>query len=195
MDNSKYYLIKRKTDQAYPLVDILEYEEEPWELELSSPVPRKPVMADYLSGARDVFTKRIADVMQAMNMEGVCFHSTEVDDTRGTIYDNYVCLETNDNIYKLMDKEQSEYEEDDDIYSFSKLVIDRKKLNKIPLNKRLCMRIYEAPGYHVYHQSVVDAVMALEPTGMYFQDIENYDHRILHLIFFVSLWHTKIKVR
>jgi hypothetical protein len=27
----------------------------------------------------------------------------------------------------------------------------------------------------LYHQSVVDAVMALEPTGMYFQDIEDYE--------------------
>ncbi len=33
------------------------------------------------------------------------------------------------------------------------------------------IRIYEAPGYTLYHQSVVDAVMALEPVGMYFQDI------------------------
>lgn len=34
------------------------------------------------------------------------------------------------------------------------------------------MRIAEVSGYHLYHQSVVDAVMALEPTGMYFKDIE-----------------------
>ncbi len=74
-----------------------------------------------------------------------------------------------------MDAEQSEYVYKHTVYSFSKLVIDRKKLSEIPLNRRLCMRIYEAPGYTLYHQSVVDAVMALEPTGMYCQDIEDYE--------------------
>ena len=74
-----------------------------------------------------------------------------------------------------MDAEQSEYVYKHTVYSFSKPVIDRKKLSEIPLNRRLCMRIYEAPGYTLYHQSVVDAVMALEPTGMYCQDIEDYE--------------------
>ncbi len=29
MDNSKYYFVESKTDQAYPLVDIIEDEEDP----------------------------------------------------------------------------------------------------------------------------------------------------------------------
>jgi len=37
------------------------------------------------------------------------------------------------------------------------------------------MRLREAPGYYLYHQTVVDAIMALNPTGMYFQDIEDYE--------------------
>jgi hypothetical protein len=132
-------------------------------------------MADFLESAKDIFTKRITDVMQAMNMEGVRFFSAEIDDTKGRTYDNYVCVFAEDNTYELMDKEKSEYTYRNDLYRIPKLVIDREKLNEIPLNKRLCMHLAEAPGYCLYHQSVVDAVMALEPTGMYFQDIEDYE--------------------
>ena len=170
MDNSKYYFVKPKSDQAYPLVDILEEDDDLWELELSSPVPRKPVMADFLSGAKDVFDKRIADVMQSMNMEGVQFFPAEIDDTKGNIHDNYVCVIVDDNTYELADKERSVSTSDG-----KKMIIDREKLSEIPLNKRLGMRLREAPGYYLYHQSVVDAIMALEPTGMYFQDIEDYE--------------------
>ncbi len=75
---------------------------------------------------------------------------------------------------------KSIYEVDDDdeneiIYTAQKVVIDREKLNKIQLNKRLGIRLKEAPGYYLYHQSVVDAIMTLEPTGLYFQDIEDYE--------------------
>jgi hypothetical protein len=175
MDNSKYYFAKRKTDQAYPLVDVLEEGNDIWELEFSPPRPRKPVTVDFLDGAVGVFSKRITDVMKSFGMEGVDFHSSRISDTKGTVYDNYVCVETWDNIYELMDKKLSKYHYEHLTYSFSKLVINREELSKIPLNKRLCMRIREAPGYTLYHQSVVDAIMALEPTGMYFQDIENYE--------------------
>lgn len=178
MDNSKYYFVERKGDQAYPIIDIQNLTNVQFGRErilqccIGEPRPRNPVMADFLSSGKDIFTKRIADVMQSMNMEGVRFFPVEIDDTKGTIHDDYVCVYVDDNTYQLMDKELSVYHYEDRIYSFSKLIIDREKLNEIPLNKRLGMRLREYPGMYLYHQSVVDAVMALEPTGMYFKDIE-----------------------
>ena len=180
MDNSKYYFVESKKDDTYPLVNILNLTEVKFgredilEVVVGKPIPRNPVMADFLESAKDIFAKRITDVMQAMNMEGVRFFSTEVDDTKGTTYDNYVCVFAENNRYELLDKEKSEYTYKNRLYRIPKLVIDREKLFEISLNKRLCMHIAEAPGYTLYHQSVVDAVMALEPTGMYFQDIEDY---------------------
>lgn len=183
MDNSKYYFVERKGDQAYPMINIKNIgnvrrgTDNVLECYIS-PVLRKPIMADYLRSAKDVFSKRIADVMQAMNMEGVHFYPTEIDDQKGTIHDNYMCVYVDDNTYRLLDLEKSEYDIDDEIdkdnplYDVYKIVIDRKKLSDIPLNKRLGMRLKEYPGKYLYHQSVVDAIMALEPTGMYFKDIE-----------------------
>ena len=184
MDNEKYYFVERKEDQAYPMISITNMgkvergEDDVLECYID-PVLRKPVMADYLRSAKDVFSKRIADVMQAMNMEGVHFYPTEVDDTKGSVYNDYVCVVVDCNTYKLLDLKKSEYEMDDEIdpdnpmFDVYKVVIDRQRLNEIPLHKRLGMRLREYPGRYLYHQSVVDAVMALEPTGMYFQDIED----------------------
>jgi hypothetical protein len=184
MNNEKYYFVKRKGDQAYPLISITNMgnvqrgEDDILECHID-PVVRKSVMADYLRSTKDIFSKRVADVMQAMNMEGVHFYPTEVDDTKGTVYDGYVCVVVDGNTYKLLDLENSDYDVDDEIdkdnpiCQVRKIVIDREKLNEIPLNKRLGMRLREYPGRYLYHQSVVDAVMALEPTGMYFQDIED----------------------
>ena len=182
MDNSKYYFVKRKGDQAYPIINLLNLGDvECGNSEIlyavigGSTIPRNPVMADFLKSANDIFTQRIADVMQEMDMENVYFYPTHIDDTKGKIHDNYVCIDVADNTYELLDKELSNYFYENLCYSISKLVINRKKLNEIPLNKRLGMRLREAPGYTLYHQSVVDAVMALEPTGMYFKDIEEHE--------------------
>ena len=180
MDNSKYYFVKRKGDQAYPLVDILNLtkvkfgKEDILKVVIGKPVPSKPVMADFLGGGGDFFDKRITDVMKSLNMEGVRFFPVELDNTKGTIYNNYECVSVEDNTYELLDKEHSDFTFSSPLYSYKKLVIDREKLSEIPLNKRLGMRLREAPSYYLYHESVVDAIMELEPTGMYFQDIEEY---------------------
>jgi hypothetical protein len=113
MDNSKYYFAQRKGDQAYPSIQADNEGADLWKCSIASPRPRKPVMADFLdahmAGAVNVFTKRIADVLQAMNMEGVNFHPSTIDDSKGTIYDNYVCVETGGNIYELADKKLLKY--------------------------------------------------------------------------------------
>jgi hypothetical protein len=183
MDNEKYYSVKRKGDGAYPMVKItnLRKVEDGEEVILKTymaPVVSKPVMADYLRSAKEIFSKRVVNAMQAMGMEGVHFYPAEVEGAKGVVHDGYVCVDVEDNTYKLLDLEKSDYRIDDEIdennplYYVKKVVIDREKLCKIPLNERLGMCIDEVAGYHLYHQSVVDAVMALEPTGMYFKDIE-----------------------
>jgi hypothetical protein len=93
---------------------------------------------------------------------------------KGKLYDDYVCIIVDNNTYEALDKEKSIYEYRNRMYHIHKLVLDRNALEKIPLNKRFGMRLKEAPGYYLYHQSVVDAIMALEPTGMYFVDIEDH---------------------
>lgn len=178
MDNFKYYFIRGKRDDTYPLVnvDLMDYRRgltDKAEVALRNPVPRKPVMTDFHFGNKILLRKRIADVMKSFDMEGVEFIPAEID-VKGEIYDDYVCVVVDNNTYETLDKEKSIYEYKNGMCYIQKLVLDINALDKISLNKRLGMRLKEAPGYYLFHQSVVDAIMALkpEPKGMRFKDIE-----------------------
>ena len=181
MSEFKYYIMKRKSDQAYPLLRITgrDYSEGRQirlvYLEFNSPIPRKPVMADFLSGSETIVSKRIADAMQQLNMDGVQFIPTKLTDTKGNVTEDYVCIVVDNNTYEALDKEESDYIKGKYSYDIEKIVLDREMLGEIPLSKRLGFRLKEAPGYSLYHQSVVDVIMALEPTGVYFQNIEDYE--------------------
>ena len=177
----KYYILKRKDDQAYPLLRIADedYNEERKTikvyLELNSP-NRKPVLADFLYAPKDIVSKRIAAAMQELNMEGVQFIPTELALPKREIIEDYICVIVNNNTYQALDKEKAIFtkDKDFDIWSVRKIVLDHKILGDIPLNKRLGFRLKEAPGYYLYHQSVIDVISALNPTGVYFQNIEEY---------------------
>jgi hypothetical protein len=86
--------------------------------------------------------------------------------------EDYICINVEDNTYEAMDKEKSDFEYDCGSYWINKIVLDREILKDIPLNKRLGFRLREKPGYPLYHKSVVEAILALEPTGVYFENIE-----------------------
>jgi hypothetical protein len=170
-----YYLIESKSDETYPLIRIAgrDNRENPtlMHLEFNDPVPRNPVMADYLEGSENFFIARIADVIKKLNIDGVRFIATELTDPKGNVYDNYFCLNVENDI-EAMDKEKSEYVYKYRIYSIRKFVLDREALKKIPLEKRLVFVLEEALSRVVFHKSVVDVIMAENPTGVQFKRIE-----------------------
>jgi hypothetical protein len=185
----KYYMLKSKSDQSYPMLRIVneDYDENGKSLkvylEINTPRPKKPVLADFLYAPKTIVSKRIAGVMQALNMEGVQFISTQLTMPKGEIIEDYICVLVDDNTFVAMDKKKSVYtkyeDEDDDEedidYTVEKVVLDRNLLSKVPLNKRLGFRLREAPGYYLYHQTVIDAIGALNPTGVFYVDIEEYE--------------------
>ena len=173
-NNFDYYLMRRKGDQAYPLLKIVDEESEIMELVFNSPVPANPVLADYLSGPEDFVTKKISEAMQKLGMDGVEFIPTRLTGKDGAVIEEYVCISVDCNTYEAMDKEKSEFEYEYGSYWIEKIVLDIDILKNIPFNKRLGFRLREAPGYSLYHKSVVDAIISLNPTGVYFQNIEEY---------------------
>jgi hypothetical protein len=180
-------MLKRKGDQAYPLlrVDNEECDDDgnikSMHLSLNSPIPSKPVMADFLDGAKVFVSKRIAKVMQEMNTEGVQFIPTKLTMPKGEIIEDYICVLVDNNTYKAMDEEKSVYTKDDDddedmvFYTVEKVVLDCKVLSKIPLNKRLRFRLKETPGDYLFHETVIKKIQTLNPTGVFFVDIEEYE--------------------
>ena len=177
MKDFEYYFMESKEDQAYPMIDLLDEYGEIIEAQLGDPLPRRPILADYLTGAKDFVTKKIADVMLAMNMEGVRIVPIELSDQKGGYIEDYYCIYVDDNTYEALDKEKSDYEYDEecDMYYINEYVLDREVLKKIPLNKRLGWRLLEDPGIYLYHKSVIDEIKKLNPTGVEFINIEEYE--------------------
>ncbi|GHU98984.1 hypothetical protein FACS1894159_02290 [Bacteroidia bacterium] len=184
MENEfKYYVLKRKGDQSYPLlrIDDEDYDEDgkclKVYLEINTPRPRKPVLADFLYAPETIVSKRIAEVMQSLNMEGVQFIPTQLTLPKGEIIEDYVCVLVDDNTFIALDKEKSVYERGkrEWNYMIEKVVLDRAVLSQIPLNKRLGFRLREAPGDSLFHHSVIEAIDALNPTGVFYVDIEEYE--------------------
>lgn len=183
MEDFKYYTMNRKGDEAYPLIRVADLDYNPdktikqLHLEFNGTVPKNPVMVDYLSGPYDFVTKRIAEVMKAMNMRHVQFIPIELTDNKGNTIDDYVAISVKANNIKALDMEEFDYEineDDEDDLWISKIVLDKEVLSKIPLNERLGFCLREAPGYRLYHKSVIDVIQSFDPTGVYYVNIEDY---------------------
>lgn len=176
-----YYFMRRKNDQPYPFVKITreEYKENGAlklvHLEFNNPIPSNYVMADFLCGPKDVVSKRIADIIRSFQTKGVGFIPTELLDNKGNIIDDYIIIFVDGNTFEAMDKKKSEYTHERRSYYIKKMVLDRDILKEIPLERRLAFRLRESPGYYLYHKAIVDAITATSPTGVYFQNIEEFD--------------------
>ena len=177
MNEFEYYFLQRKDDQAYPLIRITEREggNPPTliHIEFNDPIPRNPVMADYLAGSGIFITEKIVNEIKKINIEGVNFIATELTDNKGNMSDDYFCLHTSTRIL-AMDKEKSKYEYQFRIYNIEKFYLDKKVLKEIPLEQRLVFVLRESPEKVLFHKSVVDTIMAVNPTGMEFVNIEGY---------------------
>lgn len=143
--------------------------------EFGDPLPRKPRLVDYHSSPNGVVSKKIFDVLNEMKIDGLGLLPAIIKDLkRGIDYDNYWALHVYHEI-KCVDVERSDCE----VRSFSlshvkKIVLDRSVLRQIPLKERLVFRLEEDTGYELFHKSVVDAVLAVNPEGIRFIPIEAY---------------------
>jgi hypothetical protein len=150
--------------------------ENPVYLCFNSPIPPKPRMVDYHSLPYTVFSKKIYDVLAPMNIEGIQFVPAIVNGANGEQYDNYWLLHSYDRL-ECFDKEKSVYEIDDFTECWDdieKLYLDKEVLAQIPLSKRLVFITKETSRFELYHKSIVDAIMAVNPEGVQFLPIEGW---------------------
>jgi len=183
-----YYLIDRNNWEAYPLIEITNFDELDYTtfmyIQFASPIPRNPVLADFLLGLYlpsfgYYFSRRIANAIEKMNIYGIRFISTELTDPKGNVSNDYFCLDVTNRI-AAMNQEKSEYKfkdyiHDDSVnreYSIDKFVLDKVALKQTPLEKRLVFLLEEAGEEIVLHKSVVDAIIAEKPTGIQFHHLE-----------------------
>lgn len=169
-----YYFIQRKSDQAYPLIRITDRDDRlnPTliNLEFNGTIPSQPVMSDFLSGPEIFITDKIANVIKSFKPKGIKIIDTELTTPQGKLIKDYFCL-LSDNIIEALDKDKSDYEKPRMTYFIKKLILDRKILSEIPLEQRLVFLLRESL-HIVFHETLAKAIMAVNPTGMEFINIE-----------------------
>jgi hypothetical protein len=147
-----------------------------YKLCFNSPIPKNVVMTDYHSLPNSVFSRKIYDVLNGLNIFGIQLLPAEITHNKTKevysdywiiyIYNKIQCLDMKNAKYKLdSEKEVSE---------ITKLVLDKNILSKIPLEKRLVFSLQEDVSKYIYHKSVVDAIMSVNPTGIRFTPVEDW---------------------
>lgn len=148
-------------------------------IRFGEPIPKKPVLVDYLSldGIRSVFSKKVFDVLKNHSIKGLQLVPAEIKGRTGELYKDYWVA----NIYHRMysfDENETKFDEIDDFTDtwedIEKVVLDKEKLLQIPLEERLVYVSKEDPKFVIYHKSVVDIIMSVAPEGVCFTPVEEW---------------------
>ena len=147
----------------------------------ADPVPRNPKMADAHSMAsNNVISSRIKYVLEGFQLKNVQFVPALVHDQYEEHIENgHYHIPHIYNLIRCVDTAKSTYRDkskhaDIPVYDIKKLVLDNRVLDKIPLEERLVFGLREQRSRRVYHRSVVEKILELEPTGVAFYQLSTY---------------------
>jgi hypothetical protein len=177
MDN--YFVVGRAGSNRYPLLEWVENgsrysrmepvtDNQPIQLRLGSPVPKDPLMVDYHSLPRPVVSQRVRDVLAALPLASAQLVPADVR-VRGDDVRRYYLV----HVYQwiaAVHRERSvlDVSERGRVVGIRRLVLDMEKIEQVPLEDRLVFRLAESVSVHLFHESVVSAVLALQPEGLRF---------------------------
>jgi hypothetical protein len=147
-------------------------------LAFNPPIPPKPDMTDYLFlQCRAVFSKKIYDVLNDIDIKDFQLVPAVIKDSKGEEYSDYWIA----GIYRdfaFLDKDKSEYSRIDTKGRWGgieKMIVNDTEMAKIPLEERLMYVSKEDPAHIFYHKSIVDAIMSVNPTGVRFIRVEDWE--------------------
>lgn len=191
MNEFEYYIVERDGSQAYPLLatdsdyphtmmyirtEELINDPQLTGFKYSDPIPRNPVIGDYFSQTESVVSKKIKDVLEPLNIKGIQLIPAQITTNKGDVLENYYYIHIA-NYIMAVDREHSVYTPDDydeDILSLDNFKLNESVLNEIELIDRLIFRLKESKSTKIYHKSIVDAIMAVNPTGLKFRKVEDW---------------------
>ncbi|MDR2926329.1 MAG: hypothetical protein LBU76_10365 [Azoarcus sp.] len=148
----------------------------PVHLRFNPPVPKKPKMVDHLSLPSSVFSQKVYDVLEPLNIKELQLVPVIITGEKSEKYNNYWVA----NIYNCLecfDKDESIYEIDNFTKSWEsieKLVLDKKVLSRIPLKDRLIFVPKETSEFTIYHKTIVDIILSVNPEGVSFVSVEKW---------------------
>lgn len=184
----EYYLIDRMNNSSYPLLEqdddctsyqhSKEYIENPEVMEfyLGDPVPRKPKMVDYHAMPYSIVSEKIYNVINSLKINGLQLIPSIITGKNGELYEDYWYIHIF-NRYPAMDRKKSIYSWVESIQvanPIEKLFLNTKYLETIPIEDRLIFRLQENSTKQLYHKSVVDAIMDVNPEGLKFTIVKDW---------------------
>lgn len=144
----------------------------PIKIRLGSPIPESPRFVDFHEMPAPVVSTSIYDVLAPMNIYGIQWVPAKVrnpqdpnDEPRDYwfmhVWNQIQCLDT--------DNSELEYSRSGNtIFGIEKLVLDEKSLGLFDLQKRLIFELTEDTSVLLVHQSIKDAILSVNPTGIRF---------------------------
>jgi len=160
-------------------------------LSFGTPVPRKPAMVDYLwLRGREVFSKKVYDVLKNHNFKGLQLVPAIITSRKGEVYKDYWILNVYQE-YALLDPEKSERKGSINDFGcwgmVKKMVLNKELVLKMPLEDRLAFTCRENPAYVLYHKTLVDLIMSVNPEGIVFIPIDKWYNGISYALIHESL--------
>lgn len=146
----------------------------------AKPIPTNAQLADhhYLTANAPVISHRLKDILEGLNLKQVQLLPTIVRDKKGKEHEGYYIVHVL-NLIKCMDKEKSEwtphFKLEEKASDVQKLVLDNDVLDKIPLEERLVFALWENSLEVLYHRSVIEKMLELNPTGLTVHRLSGYD--------------------
>jgi len=190
--DKEYYLCLRENNDNYPLLawddeknpknidsSIFAISEPIFDvnfvinLKLGAPVPDKPELVDYHYMPPDVFSKKIADVLDEMDLFNAQLLPAQILVDK-KLYKNYSIF----HIYKeimCLHRERSDIDIEEGVIEVNSFSIDEVVLDKYKLEYRLVFMLGESPNLKLYHQSVVDKILGTNPKGLRFIRVDEWN--------------------
>ncbi|MFP2926116.1 imm11 family protein [Pyxidicoccus sp. 3LG] len=183
---TEYFVIESAASNDHPMLSWDEYIAgfagpkpfkplgRPIKLRLGKPIPKNPIMVDHHELPDPVFSPRIKEALEPLDVYGVQFIQADVkvkpEDVRCYwllhVYSWIACVDRARSVLSFYDNGY--------ILGVRKLVLDEKVLQEIPLERRLVFCLKEKPSTHVFHQSMVEKILALQPEGLRFIRVDKW---------------------
>ena len=180
--NQEYFFIRRKGIN-YPLIDYINWPDSDIDFlkdiynegkiipfKYGDPIPDKPELGDlHGCGYKLIISNRLKEQLETMNLKKVQFIPATIQNQAEEIVDGYYIIHVH-HFIQAMDKNNSDWKKDrknpDRAVRINKIVLDNNYLEEIPLEDRLVFALKEHPLTTVYHRSVVEKMLTLQPTGV-----------------------------
>lgn len=192
VDNFEYYILDRDGSKPYPLLICkpecpstnyymyqnlgkkIEKIDEPARFEYGPPILISPVIGDYFSQPKSIVSKKIKNILDSLDIESIQLIPAEIETNKGDIIEDFYYVHIFKWI-KAVDRNRSEFRERrTGGLSLEYFKLDEDFLKTIDLKNRLVFLLEEDKSLKVYHKTIVDKIMEVNPTGLRFIKIEDW---------------------